>query len=210
MIPKNLTLLAAGLLLTAVQTAAAIECWTNSDGFRECGNVVPPEYAQDQVNTLNNRGLTVEVKERAKSREELAEERRRNAEAEHRRASEEARRARQENHDRVLLSTFTTEEELIASGNRKTAAIEATIDVTRRSMDNTRKSLQKHEERATRLDQANRPIPESLQQDIISLKRQIADKQAHIDSKEAEKAALQRQNQEDLERFRYLKSRRRR
>ncbi|WP_303901579.1 hypothetical protein [Thiohalomonas denitrificans] len=209
MIPKSLTLLAVGLLLAVVQPAAAIECWTNSDGFRECGNTVPPEYAQGRVNTLNNRGLTVEVKERARTREELSEERQRNAEEERLRASEEVRRKTQENHDRVLLSTFTTEEELMASGERKASAIEATIEVTERSIDSIRKSLQKHEERATRLGQADRPVPDDLQKDIASLKRQIVDKQVYVNSKKEEKTALKKQNREDLERFRYLKSRRR-
>lgn len=40
--------LAAACLLTLVasmQANAAIKCWTNNEGVRECGNRVPPEYS---------------------------------------------------------------------------------------------------------------------------------------------------------------------
>ena len=30
----------------ALSDAARIKCWTNNEGVRECGNAVPPEYAQ--------------------------------------------------------------------------------------------------------------------------------------------------------------------
>ena len=53
--------------------AHAFKCWTNNEGVRECGNVVPPEYAQQKTRTINERGITTEVKERAKTKEELAE-----------------------------------------------------------------------------------------------------------------------------------------
>ena len=210
MSPKTFAFLAAGLFsATMLHPAAAIECWTNSDGFRECGNVVPPEYAQGQVNTLNDRGLTVEVKERAQSREELAKERRREAEEERRRAKEAVRQEEQKRHDRVLLLTFTTEEELIASGDRKAAAIEATVEVTKSSISSTQKALQKHQQRAATLKQRGQPVPERLQEDIVNLKKQIADKQEYVDNELEEKAALNQKNQDDLERFRYLKNQKR-
>jgi hypothetical protein len=35
--------LTCGFSLTA---DAAIKCWTNKEGVKECGDTVPPEYAQ--------------------------------------------------------------------------------------------------------------------------------------------------------------------
>ncbi len=209
MSPKTVAILTAGLIWVPLQPAAAFQCWTNSDGVRECGDVVPPEYAQKQIRTINERGLTVEVKERAKTKEELAEARRLQAEEERRRAAEEQRRKEQATYDRVLLSTFTTEQELLASRDRKIAAIDATIEVTQLSVGNVQESLKKIQGRAANLERSGRPIPDELKNDIASLKGQIADKQAYIENKRREKSALQQQSQADLERFRYLKSRRR-
>lgn len=207
MIRNTLAFVIAGVCLVANEPAAAIQCWTNNEGVRECGNVVPPEYAQDRVRTMDNRGFTVDVKERAKTEEELAEARRREAEEARRQAEEEERRKAQAAYDRMLLSTFTTEQELLASRDRKIAAIDATIEVTELSIENIRDSLARYEKRAADLERGGRPIPDDLHQDIANLKAQIADKERYIESKEREKAAIQAQAEEDLERFRYLKRR---
>ena len=54
--------------------AGSIKCWTNKEGVRECGAVVPPEYSQQRVEIMNERGIVVDVKEAAKTKEQLAEE----------------------------------------------------------------------------------------------------------------------------------------
>lgn len=73
-------LFASTVLLYAQSGLAAIKCWTNNEGYRECGNSVPPEYAQKETRTLNQRGVTTEVRQRAKSREEVLREQRERSE----------------------------------------------------------------------------------------------------------------------------------
>ena len=58
------------LLSTSVQ--ARLKCWTNSEGVRECGNAVPPEYAQQGHQELDKSGMVKKETERAKTDEELA------------------------------------------------------------------------------------------------------------------------------------------
>ena len=48
----------------------AIKCWVNKDGLRECGNVVPPEYAQGGHSQVTPSGTVREV-EGAKTPEEM-------------------------------------------------------------------------------------------------------------------------------------------
>ncbi|MGW8227457.1 MAG: hypothetical protein ACWGOW_01080, partial [Gammaproteobacteria bacterium] len=62
------------LLWPTATMAGSIKCWTNKDGVRECGAVVPPEYSQQRVEVMNERGIVVDVKEAAKTKEQLAEE----------------------------------------------------------------------------------------------------------------------------------------
>jgi hypothetical protein len=185
---------------------AGIKCWTNSDGVRECGNMVPPEYAQKETRTLNDEGITTEVKARAKTPEELAAERARLEEEKRRQAEEEQRRREQQAYDRVLLSTFLSKEDILRSRDRKLSAIDATIEITRITIDKLNEKLNKEKGRAANLERQGKPIPESLQQDIASLQNQIGDKESYIASKEREKQQLIDKYAADLKRFLELKA----
>lgn len=193
------------LLLTATAPAtAAIKCWTNHQGVRECGNVVPPEYSQQRTRTVNERGITVEVQERAKTAEEVAaEERRARDEVEERKRAEERARAQAER-DRVLIGTFTTEEELLASRDRKLTALEATIEVTGLSIDSLQKSMEGYKKKAADIERSGKPVPEALTRDIANLQKQIDNKRAYVGNKQKEMEALREQYARDLLRFREL------
>ncbi|MCW8828942.1 MAG: DUF4124 domain-containing protein [Gammaproteobacteria bacterium] len=193
-------------LLMPLHGQAAIKCWTNNEGVRECGNAIPPEYAQQESETLNKRGMTVDVQKRAKTGEELEEERRRRAEEEQRRAEQERLRKEQANYDRVLLSTFLSEQEIIEARDRKISAIDATIELNRITVEKHKVDLQHEQQRAENYRQRERAIPENLQQSIDSLERQITDKNRYIKSQQEEKARLELKYQQDLERFRELKA----
>lgn len=184
---------------------AAIKCWTNKDGVRECGNVVPPEYAQQETRTVNPRGITVEVRERAKTAEELEQERAAKEEEERSVAEEQKRRQEQAAYDRMLLSTFTTEQELLASRDRATGAIDATIEITNATITSLNRKMDELKRRAAGLERAGNPIPADLKDDMASLEKQIDDKKDYIDSKKQEKEQLLQKYENDARRFRELK-----
>jgi chromosome segregation ATPase len=211
--PLLLSMVFCTTLAWPLSSQADIKCWTNRDGVRECGNMVPPEYAQQESRTINERGITTDVKERAPTKEEL-EEQRRQQEAERQRleeekrqqALEEQRRKERENYDRVLLSTFLSEEEILNSRDRKLSAIDATIEITRITIDKLQDNLDKEKGRAANLERQGKPIPERRQEDIDSLQKQIDEKKSYIASKEREKQELTDKYAADLERFRELKA----
>lgn len=196
--------LATGLLLP-LSGQAAFKCWTNSEGVRECGNAIPPEYAQQKTETMNERGMTVEVQERAKTKDELEAERRAAEEEAKRQAEEKARQKEQAAYDRVLLSTFLSEEEIIDSRDRKVGAIDASIEISRITIDKLEGDLTRERKRAANFERKGKQIPENVQNSIDALERQIEDKNSYIESKEEEKQALMDKYARDLERFRELK-----
>ncbi|MGH8245670.1 MAG: hypothetical protein ACREUU_04485, partial [Gammaproteobacteria bacterium] len=105
---------------------AAIKCWTNRDGVRECGEAVPPEYAQEGHEVIK-KGGAVEETERAKTPEELEEARKQAAlDAEQARAEEERKRQ-----DFTLLQTFSSVEDIERVRDQNIDALNATIGVTR-------------------------------------------------------------------------------
>ena len=96
------------LLALAVGTACApawskqVVCWTDKFGAHACGDRVPPEYAKDEREVLNSRGMVVGTKPREKTEAELAAEQKA-AEAA---AAEQKRRVRQVAYDRFMLQSY--------------------------------------------------------------------------------------------------------
>lgn len=202
---KPLTITAIAMLLVSGSANAAIKCWTNKDGVRECGNTVPPEYAQDETRTMNKRGMTVEVQERAKTKEELALERQQEEEAKRKAAEEERQREEAANYDRLLLGAFTTEADIISSRDRKLAAIEATIEINRTSLAKLNEQLATRLKQANALDSKDKPIPEDLKKEISDLQRQVDEKDAFIKNRLDEKEVLSVKYDGYLKRYRELK-----
>jgi len=193
-------------LAVPLSAQAAFKCWTNKEGVRECGNAVPPEYAQQKSETIDERGLTVDVQQRAKTKEELEQERQKAAEEKRREKQEEERQKEQERYDRVLLSTFLSEKEILDSRDRKLGAIDASIEITNITIDKLKDDLERERKRAANLERKGKSIPDNLQKSIESLERQIKDKEGYIESKNEEKEHLKKKYAKDLERFRELKA----
>lgn len=199
--------LATALLLTTVlgmglsgAAEARLFKWTDEQGNVHYGDRVPPQYAEQEQQRLNPQGITVEVRERAKTSEELAEERR----LARIQAEEDKRRREQEMRDRILLDTFSNEDEIIMTRNGKVNAIDAIIRVTQGRIENLRNRLTELTTRAANLERSGKPVPEVLHQDIQSARQQIEDNQAYIVQKELEQQETSAQYEADIQRFREL------
>jgi hypothetical protein len=204
---RNLALLGSlvcliSLLFAAPATmAGSIKCWTNKEGVRECGAVVPPEYSQQRVEIMNERGIVVDVKEAAKTKEQLAEEARlAKLRQEELRRQEEARLR-----DTILLQSFTTERDLKISYDGKIGVNRDIIDITNTGTRTLTENLDNTRTKAANYERAGEKPPESVLEEMNSLKRQIKDNDEFIARKEEEIKALKRQYEADLNRFRELK-----
>ncbi len=193
---------AAVLLHTPLEASARIKCWTNDEGVRECGDAVPPEYAQDSHEELNKRGITVDRRARAKTQEEIEAEKRRQE-----KINEEKRRTREQaERDRVLLATFTTEEDLLLARDSRLQAIEARITHTRQliaKLEQTRETLRSE---AANHELSGKPIPAGLQSDLTDVERQIESLRDNIQRHEDDKEALREKFARDLARYRALRA----
>ncbi len=189
-------LLGLALLLAAPMTTAGprIKCWVNKDGVRECGQFVPPEYAQQRIEIINERGIVVEVIEAAKTREQLARE-----------AAERRRLAEQKRRDKILLNTFTTERDIELARKSRVQAIESIIAITNSNTRSLRASLAKIQKRAADFERAGEEPPKELFEEMDSLKRQIQDNEEFVAKKQRDIIALEKRFDADLKRFRELK-----
>lgn len=207
-----LTLGLLGPLLLSSNAYAKIVCWTNSDNIRECGNTLPPEYAQKQSTTLNDRGITTEVKERARTVKEIADKKALIAAekaqiAEMQRIDKETalREQEQRGYDRVLLSTYLSEKDIENSRDRQTTSIDASIEVTNITIGKLNEKLAAEKKKAANYERSGKPLPEAMQDEMNSMQQQIDAKNNFIHSKEEEKIKLHAKYNADMERFRELK-----
>ena len=197
-----LSTLMGSTLLPMVAEARLISCWVNDSGIRECGTSVPPEHSQKRIEIVNERGLVVRVIPAAKTKEQLAEEREA-ARIEKELEKQRKERARQ---DSVLLNAYTTERDLILARDNNLKAIDGQIQITQgnlRVLNNNLASLQKE---AANYERSGKKPPEKILKNIEQTRAQIETKQQYLDIKLKEKAEMEERYNNDLERFRELKS----
>ncbi len=192
------------LMVVPVGVSARIKCWTNKEGVRECGNRVPPEYAQKGHQEISKHGITTKRQQRARTAAELEVEKQKQIEL-----AEEKRKAREQAaHDRVLLDTFTTAKELEMARDSKIEVIDARIAHTRNRIDRLEQNRGIMQKEAARQERSGKPASEKLQHDIQRVDRQVKENHGFVVEREQEKKDVDAQFERDLKRYRQLKQRR--
>src|SRR5919106_142500 len=159
--------------------AKAIKCWTNSDGNKECGDAVPAEYVQQGHQEISQDGrMIIREHNRAKSDEELAEQ-----ELLAKLKAEQQQLARQQAaRDRVLLETFTNEEDMVLARDDKLSTIESQIRLTENHINKLHTTLEKMIKMAADLERGGKRPSPSLIEDIEKVRRQISENWMFIES----------------------------
>lgn len=176
--------------------------WVDENGRIHYGDRVPPAYAKQERKILNDQGVEVKTIEAAKTPEQLAEEERL---AKQRREQQriEAERAA---HDRMLLATFTSEDDMVMTRDGKIAAIDAVLRITRGRIERTEQALEEMTRRAALLERSGKPIPDTLHEEIRGSRAQIQQFLDYIASKRREQESIRREFESDIRRFRELRT----
>lgn len=202
---KQLVLIATLSLLTT-DADADIKCWTNKDGVRECGDAVPPEYAQQGHEVKSRTGMTIKKQDPAKTPEEVGRERREKEIAARKQTEIEAIARKQANADKVLLDTFGSEDDMVLARDGQLTNIDSQIKLTEGHVAKLQKSFEQLISKAADFERRNQQIPENLRKDIANLREQIAEQRRFIEDKLEEQVSLRRKFDLDLARFRELRS----
>jgi hypothetical protein len=198
----SLTLCALISLTAASAHAGKLYKWVDDNGQVRYGDSIPPQYARKSNQTLNEQGVVVEQKAAAKTREQIEEEERiKQAEA-------EAERIRREKayQDRILLDTFTNEDEMIMTRDGKIEAIEAVIRITNGRSEKLKQRLVELKQRAAALERAGKQVPDHLKQEIVESRHQIAQNRRYVANRKAEQQKIRDKFELDIRRFRELKT----
>ncbi len=183
------------------KSSATISCWKNNIGVRECGTVVPPEYSQQRIEIVNERGFVIKVIEAAKSPEELAQER----EAKRIQEEEEAKRKEQARLDAILLNAYTTERDLILARDNNLKSAKGQVDIVKGNLKILQGNLEELQNRAANHERAGQKPPEALIKEIETTKKQVGVKTANLEKQEENLKIMEEKFESDLKRFRELR-----
>lgn len=196
----------AALALYSIEPLATIKCWTNKEGVRECGDIVPPEYAQGAHEEKSASGVLVRKHAPSKTPEQIAAEReRREAEARAQSIAQEAAR-KQAAADRVLLQTFSSEDDLKLARDGQLTNLESVIKVTESHVKKLDKSLDQMIGQAADIEKRGRKVPGKLTANIADVRGQIVEQNRFIAEKRAEQDAIRAKFAADIARFRELRA----
>ncbi len=194
-------LLSLSSLTLSGTVQARIKCWTNNEGVKECGNKIPPEYAQKKSQELGKGGLVREETERAKTDEELAEQRR----LDKIQAEEDRLAAKQKKKDDILLQTFSNVEDIERARDERLTALDAAIKLTQARSEKIQYDLDKRIQKAAAAERSGKAPSEDLLKDIESLKRQLKNNETFIEGKRAEQEEIKEAHAKDIAHFKQLK-----
>jgi hypothetical protein len=202
--PLMRSLLPLLLLAIASGPAAAQKLykWVDKDGQVHYGDRIPPEYADQDRDVLNQRGLTVGREEGAETPEEARE----------REAREKAARVAEEQaqRDRMLISTYQNVDEIEQLRARRVDQIDAQILIQEQSLANLKARHAEQLKRASRFAPLNQdpkapPMPEGMADDLKRAENDIRTQELNLDKRREERKALNRQFDADVARYRELR-----
>lgn len=188
------------LSITPAQ-AGKLKKWVDENGQIQYGDHIPAQYAKKSNQTLNTQGIVVQTRAAAKTPEQFAEEKRL-AEL---KAEQERIRKIQARKDRILLDTFTNEDEMVMTRDGKIEAIEAIIRVTNGRIEKIRERLNTQKKRAANMERAGKPVPETITKQIGESRNQIRQNIDYIEHRTLEQRAIREKFEMDINRFRELK-----
>ena len=190
-------LLLPALLCASGAFAERMFKWVDSEGHVHYGNRVPPEYAKQERQVMNERGRTVRVYDAAKTPEQWEEEQRLKEEA----AKNKVIAKKQAIHDRSLLATYSSEQDMLLAKNGKVASVDALLQLTNSRIVSMQERLHKLTEEAATYERSGKPLPASLESQLKNLRKQITTNEAFVKEKELERIAINKQFDADIARY---------
>lgn len=200
------TALMALVLIAAAADAAAdgkrLYRWVDEQGNVHYSDQVPADQSRPAKSILNERGMTVDQIEAAKTAEQIAEEKRQQRlEAEKRRQAQE-----QAAYDRVLLSTFHSEADIIHARDSKITAVENVIHIAQNTLKNLEHQQRSLVRQAAEAERAGKPVPANVTEEIQQVRAQLQETNQYIRQKRQEQAEIRKQYEQDIQRYRSIKA----
>jgi hypothetical protein len=190
--------LVAAVALLCISTAAfgqKIQCWTDENGQRSCGDSVPPKYADRERQEINERGIATKQVPRAKTpAEQIAEEQDQAAKA----------AQRQKAYDRYLVESYRSVKDLEKARQERLAALDTRIVLVQKAIASGQQQLDALVARKQSLQKNNFPVDKKLEEQIKEYRRAIIENPKALEQLNIEREKVETQFTADIARYHEL------
>ena len=197
-----------GFIASSILTPCAhaeLNKWVDEKGQIHYGDRVPSEYLRKEHSQLNEQGVTLSTSKAIKTDQELSEEQLKQKIENEKKTRRMIAARKQALRDRVLLDTFTTENDLILARDARIEAIDSQISLAEALIKNDAKRLANAEQRIAAIEKSGREVPKNLHKEVSSVKRQLENNYTFIKDKNTERKDILETFEQDVIRFRALK-----
>ena len=174
--------------------------WVDKDGVTHYGSVIPPEYAKQQSEQLNTEGLVVKTTEAQKTPEQLAAE----AQAQQQAQQQAKLQADKQAHDKVLLDTYTSVQDIGCDRDSKLLSVDAQINVLNGSITGLETTLADYQDRAKEFTDKGKPVPPDVQKQLDTSQQQLVTDNQQLQSQKDARQRMAGQFSADIARYREL------
>jgi DNA repair exonuclease SbcCD ATPase subunit len=173
-----------------------IQCWTDKNGARMCGDQVPPEYAGEKREVMKG-GRVVDTIDASKSADER--------EAEKRKKDAELAKQKQAEYDRALLEMYRGQSDITAMRDERISLIDMRMQAAEKNASDTDKSLAGLRARAEAAEKKGEPVDDKLAKQIKQFEKSQQENTAALDRYRKEREALQAKFDRDYMRYAELR-----
>ncbi|MBT7409073.1 MAG: DUF4124 domain-containing protein, partial [Methylococcales bacterium] len=201
-------LLTSLTLLTFVDPSHAAKRfykWVDKNGVTRISDHLPPDQVKYKREVKNSSGVTVQTIRRAKTKSQILKEAQKAKENARQRRIQRVNQAKKDKKDRVLLATYSDEDDLISARDEQLSNVDLSIEVLQGSIRRLSKRLTTLQSNADEYVAANRPVPAIIKQQIAALENSVKDNENEIDKKRKYMKKMHNKYAEDLKRFKLLK-----
>ena len=167
--------------------------WTDSQGKTHFSDQLPLEAIRKGHRVVDERGMTVEVREPPKTAEERAREK-----------AEAAARERQARKDRELLMTYSSERQLLEVRDKRLESADLIISINAKQLAELEDQLAEVEQQIAKLNKAGRKPSQRLLEQQEALAERVKNKRDYLGQRRRERQEIVEQFKADLKRFREL------
>jgi hypothetical protein len=198
----SLTAILTSLLLCSAVQAGTLYRWTDSEGQRHMETIIPADQAKLGYEVLDGRTFRVLRKvHRALNEEELiVAQQQQEADAAAERAKQQAER-----HDRTLLATYMSVDDMQMARNGQLRTLDSLIESTERTQERLQANLNDLIASAAGYERDGQAIPKRTEADISNVREQIERQNELIAENHTKQAQITTQFNADIDRFRSLK-----
>lgn len=180
--------------------AGTVYRWVDEHGVVHYGDSIPPKYASDSREMLNNQGVEIGHVDAAKTPAQLAAA-----------ARARQREVAQKQHDYFLLSTYTSVKDIESLRDERLSQIDAQQTAAQQYVQSLQSRLGSLQGRAQQFkpysSRADAPrMPDDLAQELVQTLSEVRVQNQAIQARSQQEAQVRAQFQSDIERFEQLKA----